>query len=110
MSPSARDALFEQGLSLRSPDMDAKITFWSRIRSCIRGSLFTAFLTPTSLTVRRVFNLNGTPLALDVSRFATGIICDIGLPVLHRNTRYNCRIFLLNRKIIGIRPKVAFSS
>lgn len=35
-----------------------------------------------------------------------GILCDIGMPVLHNNVRYNCRIFCLDRKIILIRPKV----
>lgn len=35
-----------------------------------------------------------------------GIICDIGMPVIHSSVRYNCRIFLLNRKILFIRPKV----
>lgn len=34
------------------------------------------------------------------------ILCDIGMPVMHRNVRYNARIFLLNRKIITIRPKM----
>ena len=35
-----------------------------------------------------------------------GILCDIGMPVLHNNVRYNCRIFVLNRKIVLIRPKM----
>jgi len=34
------------------------------------------------------------------------ILCDIGMPVLHRGVRYNCRIFILNRKILLIRPKL----
>ncbi len=36
-----------------------------------------------------------------------GILCDIGMPVLFRGTRYNCRIWVLDRKILLIRPKVS---
>ena len=35
-----------------------------------------------------------------------GILCDIGMPVLHRGVRYNCRIFLLDRRVVLIRPKL----
>lgn len=35
-----------------------------------------------------------------------GILCDIGMPVMHRNVPYNCRVWALNRKVIGIRPKI----
>lgn len=35
-----------------------------------------------------------------------GILCDIGLPIMHQNARYNCRLFLLNRQILLIRPKM----
>ena len=28
------------------------------------------------------------------------------MPVLHRNVRYNCRVFCLDRKIVLVRPKV----
>lgn len=34
------------------------------------------------------------------------ILCDVGMPVIHRNTRYNCRVFCLNKKIVLIRPKL----
>ncbi|CAF1195531.1 unnamed protein product [Didymodactylos carnosus] len=33
------------------------------------------------------------------------IICDIGMPVIHRNLAYNCRVIILNGKILFIRPK-----
>lgn len=33
------------------------------------------------------------------------ILTDIGMPVMHRNVAYNCRVICLNRKILGIRPK-----
>jgi NAD+ synthase (glutamine-hydrolysing) len=35
-----------------------------------------------------------------------GILVDIGMPVLHKNVRYNCRVFCLNRRIVLIRPKM----
>jgi len=35
-----------------------------------------------------------------------GIMCDIGMPLLHQGARYNCRIFALNRRILLIRPKL----
>ncbi|KAI4260999.1 MAG: hypothetical protein L6R42_003795 [Xanthoria sp. 1 TBL-2021] len=34
------------------------------------------------------------------------IVLDIGMPVRHKNVRYNCRIISYNRKIILIRPKM----
>uniref|UniRef100_A0A6J0SU63 Glutamine-dependent NAD(+) synthetase n=2 Tax=Pogona vitticeps TaxID=103695 RepID=A0A6J0SU63_9SAUR len=38
------------------------------------------------------------------------IICDVGMPVMHRNVRYNCRVIFLNRKILLIRPKMALAN
>jgi NAD+ synthase (glutamine-hydrolysing) len=35
-----------------------------------------------------------------------GILCDIGMPVLHHGVRYNCRVFCLDRKILMMRPKL----
>lgn len=35
-----------------------------------------------------------------------GIVCDIGMPVLHRSTLYNCRVLCLDGKILFIRPKM----
>ncbi|KAF8821628.1 putative glutamine-dependent naD(+) synthetase protein [Cardiosporidium cionae] len=34
------------------------------------------------------------------------ILCDIGMPVIHKSVAYNCRIFILNRRILLIRPKI----
>eukprot|EP00750_Incisomonas_marina_P014578 INCI17689.3.p1 GENE.INCI17689.3~~INCI17689.3.p1 ORF type:complete len:681 (-),score=110.69 INCI17689.3:393-2435(-) len=34
------------------------------------------------------------------------LLCDFGMPVVHRSVRYNCRVFCLNRKVILIRPKL----
>ncbi|CCC71471.1 hypothetical protein NCAS_0H01610 [Naumovozyma castellii] len=35
-----------------------------------------------------------------------GLILDIGMPVLHQNVRYNCRLLSLNGEILFIRPKI----
>lgn len=34
------------------------------------------------------------------------ILIDLGMPVVHRNVRYNCRIIIYNRRILLIRPKL----
>ncbi len=34
-----------------------------------------------------------------------GILCDVGMPVLHRGVRYNARVFLLDRQVLLLRPK-----
>lgn len=34
------------------------------------------------------------------------ILCDVGMPILHKNVRYNCRVVFFNRKILLIRPKM----
>lgn len=36
----------------------------------------------------------------------TNIIVDVGMPVMHKNITYNCRVIFLNRKILLIRPKM----
>ncbi|KAF9429455.1 glutamine-dependent NAD(+) synthetase [Entomortierella beljakovae] len=35
-----------------------------------------------------------------------GILLDVGMAVMHRNVKYNCRIIILNGKILLIRPKL----
>ncbi|KAK3994713.1 hypothetical protein QBC44DRAFT_340606 [Cladorrhinum sp. PSN332] len=35
-----------------------------------------------------------------------GILLDVGLPILHRNIKYNCRVIALDGKILLIRPKM----
>jgi NAD+ synthase (glutamine-hydrolysing) len=34
-----------------------------------------------------------------------GILCDVGMPVLHRGVRYNARVFVLDGRVLLIRPK-----
>jgi NAD+ synthase (glutamine-hydrolysing) len=34
------------------------------------------------------------------------IFQDIGMPVIHRNLRFNCRVLAINSKILLIRPKI----
>ncbi|GAA5905929.1 glutamine-dependent NAD(+) synthetase [Sporobolomyces salmoneus] len=37
---------------------------------------------------------------------AMGMVVDVGMPVVHKNVIYNCRIIFHNRKILLIRPKM----
>ena len=37
------------------------------------------------------------------------ILADFGMPVEHRGVLYNCRIVVLNKQILLIRPKVALA-
>ncbi len=34
------------------------------------------------------------------------IIIDVGMPVRHRNVRYNCRVIVYNKKVLLVRPKM----
>ena len=34
------------------------------------------------------------------------IVCDLGMPVIHRGVRFNCRVFVLNGRLLLIRPKM----
>jgi len=43
------------------------------------------------------------------SDLTDGILVDIGMPVLHNNVRYNCRVFCLDRRILLIRPKMVMA-
>ncbi|EEP78065.1 glutamine-dependent NAD(+) synthetase synthase [glutamine-hydrolyzing]) [Uncinocarpus reesii 1704] len=35
-----------------------------------------------------------------------GILLDVGMPIMHRNLRFNCRVIAIDGKILLIRPKV----
>eukprot|EP01071_Lankesteria_metandrocarpae_P003181 Lankesteria_metandrocarpae@DN2809_c0_g1_i1.p1 len=37
------------------------------------------------------------------------ILCDIGMPIVHKSARYNARVYVLNGKILLIRPKTALA-
>lgn len=40
------------------------------------------------------------------SDLTDGILCDIGMPIMHQGVRYNGRVLALNRQILLIRPKL----
>jgi NAD+ synthase (glutamine-hydrolysing) len=44
------------------------------------------------------------------SDLSDGLVCDIGAPVLHAGVLYNCRVFILDRRIVLIRPKTALAN
>lgn len=48
-------------------------------------------------------------VAILSSNLTDNILCDIGMPVLHEDVRYNCRVMCLNRKILLIRPKMCLA-
>ncbi|KAJ3063469.1 glutamine-dependent NAD(+) synthetase [Podochytrium sp. JEL0797] len=54
-------------------------------------------------TFRHSWEVLAELLASDECR---DIICDVGMPVLHKNVRYNCRVVFQNGKILLIRPKM----
>lgn len=37
---------------------------------------------------------------------AEDMLVDVGMPVMHKNVTYNCRVAFLNRRILLIRPKM----
>ena len=54
-------------------------------------------------TITMCWNVLGKILNSDLT---DNIMCQIGMPVLYKNSRYNCTIMCLNRKILLIRPKI----
>eukprot|EP00756_Hemistasia_phaeocysticola_P006332 Hpha_TRINITY_DN13778_c0_g1::TRINITY_DN13778_c0_g1_i5::g.142281::m.142281/K01950/E6.3.5.1, NADSYN1, QNS1, nadE; NAD+ synthase (glutamine-hydrolysing) len=45
-------------------------------------------------------------LLSDPEDLTGGILVDVGAPVIHQNVLYNCRVYLLNSKVVLIRPKI----
>eukprot|EP00049_Salpingoeca_infusionum_P022297 m.5975 g.5975 ORF g.5975 m.5975 type:complete len:721 (-) comp5113_c0_seq2:232-2394(-) len=41
-----------------------------------------------------------------VAEEAQDILVDVGMPVVHRSARYNCRVYFYNKRILLIRPKL----
>jgi NAD+ synthase (glutamine-hydrolysing) len=49
-------------------------------------------------------------LQLLQSDLTDDILVDVGLPILHRGVRYNCRLFMCNRKVLLLRPKLCLAN
>ncbi|XP_046994472.1 glutamine-dependent NAD(+) synthetase [Schistocerca americana] len=45
-------------------------------------------------------------LEILISPLCKDMLIDVGMPVMHRNVTYNCRVAFLNRKLLLIRPKM----
>lgn len=45
-------------------------------------------------------------LELLVSPICTDIMVDVGMPIMHKNLIYNCRVVFLNQRVLLIRPKL----
>ncbi|CBZ53892.1 putative glutamine-dependent NAD(+) synthetase protein [Neospora caninum Liverpool] len=43
------------------------------------------------------------------SDLTDGILCDIGIPAVHKSLTYNCRVWILNRRILLVRPKTVMA-
>ncbi len=39
-----------------------------------------------------------------------GMLCDFGMPVIHRGVMYNCRVLALDGRVLMIRPKMALAN
>ncbi|XP_055844590.1 glutamine-dependent NAD(+) synthetase [Episyrphus balteatus] len=46
-------------------------------------------------------------LEIMMSPICDNILVDVGMPVMHRNVAYNCRVAFFNRRILLIRPKMS---
>jgi NAD+ synthase (glutamine-hydrolysing) len=44
------------------------------------------------------------------SDLTDNILCDIGMPIIHKSVKYNCRVICLNRNILMIRPKIILAN
>lgn len=40
------------------------------------------------------------------SGYTDRMVVDVGMPVLHKGVRYNCRVIMLRKQILLIRPKL----
>lgn len=40
------------------------------------------------------------------SHSSQNMLIDVGMPIMHRNVSYNCRVVFYNKKILLIRPKM----
>ena len=40
---------------------------------------------------------------------SSGIVCDLGMPVMLGSVRYNCRVYLLDGRLLLIRPKISLA-
>lgn len=46
-------------------------------------------------------------LEIMMSPICDNILVDVGMPIMHRNVAYNCRVAFFNRRILLIRPKMS---
>ncbi|XP_022208791.2 LOW QUALITY PROTEIN: glutamine-dependent NAD(+) synthetase [Drosophila obscura] len=46
-------------------------------------------------------------LEIMMSPICESMLVDVGMPVMHRNVAYNCRVAFFNRQLLLIRPKMA---
>jgi hypothetical protein len=72
--------------------------------------LFNIWRTTTTLCLNCGYFTNSCSFAhLVQNNWLYGTYSDVGMPVRHRNIRFNCRVLIYNKKIILIRPKMALA-
>jgi hypothetical protein len=67
---------------------------------------------PKNIVIRiRIFYYNEFQVVcqLVTNPSVRGMLVDVGMPVMHRNVTYNCRVVFYNGQIIMIRPKASLS-
>lgn len=45
-------------------------------------------------------------LEVMTSHLSQNMLIDVGMPIMHQNVSYNCRVVFYNKKILLIRPKM----
>lgn len=82
---------------------------WESLASLLTDATTDGARTHLACTGRSHTLAKAAPPALIISPTrcgAPGIMVDVGLPVIHNGVRYNCRAFLLNRRVVLLRPKL----
>ena len=59
----------------------------------------------TMYNCKTIFKINGIIGNFLIYFIFTVLQIDVGMPVMHKNITYNCRVVFLNKKILLIRPK-----
>eukprot|EP00899_Mesostigma_viride_P006656 jgi/Mesvir1/15992/Mv08298-RA.1 len=71
----------------------------SWMRACLEPATLSTSAVPTQSTVECLAEI----LRGDAS---VGIVVDVGAPLEHKGCRYNCRVLLLDRRVLLVRPKM----
>ena len=48
-------------------------------------------------------------ILIDKNNYTEKMLCDFGMPIIHKGVIYNCRVLVYNNQILLIRPKIALA-